>query len=91
MRRRTAPGDPSLVAIEKMRRRWQRARETRLDLPALEVAMRQAFPGTETRVLPLEDFPGACRLFVWTRGGWRSMYAFQLDHVAAFAAGATRV
>jgi hypothetical protein len=91
MRRRLAGGDSSLVAIERMRRRWAAARAGRLDLDAMRLELRRAFPGTETQVIGMPDFPGACRLFVWTLGGWRSAYAFDLSHVARFAAGENRI
>lgn len=92
MRRKIRDGDPELAAIETMRRRWTEAASTRADLEAFRAAMKAAFPGRTTRVLSLAPlgFPGAVRLFV-AGESWRSTYAFELRHVADFAAGARRV
>lgn len=77
--------DPVLAAIEATRARWQGYREGHVDVGAVREALRRALPEHETRVMPVDGFPGVVRLFVAVPGGWRSRHATSVADVAAFA------
>lgn len=84
------PADPVLAAIETTRLRWAADRERHVDLEAVRAAMRSAFPGRETRVLPVDGYPGVARILVAVEGGWRSRYVRSVAEVVALASGARR-